>query len=49
MEWQDARYEEMAEIIKAVAHIGVDFGFGEYELGQKHIDAARKLHKSEIN
>lgn len=32
-----------ADLVEAVAHIGVDFGFGEYELEQKHINEARKL------
>ena len=29
------------ELIKAVAYIGVDFGYGEYELEQKWVDLAR--------
>ena len=32
------------ELIKAVARIGVDFGFGEYELEDKHIATARKIY-----
>jgi len=40
---REAEIEAQEEIIKAVAHIGVDFGFGVYALEQKHIDAARKL------
>jgi len=35
--------EKMMEIIKAVAHIGVDFGFGEYELEDKYISMARDI------
>jgi hypothetical protein len=35
--------DEYREIVKAVAHIGVDFGFGVYELNQGHIETARKL------
>lgn len=31
------------ELVEAVAHIGVNFGFGEYELEQKYIETARKL------
>lgn len=31
------------ELIEAVAHIGVDFGFGEYELEEKHIKKARSI------
>jgi len=30
-------------IIEAVAHIGVDFGYGAYELEEKHIHASRVL------
>ena len=37
--------EKLREIAKAVAHIGMDFGYGEYELEQKHIDAAREIMK----
>ena len=32
---------ERDEIIKAVAHIGIDFGYGKYELEEKFIDMAR--------
>ena len=35
--------EIMLSIIKAVAHIGVDFGYGEYELEQEHIAMARAI------
>jgi len=31
------------EIVTCVAHIGVDFGFGEYHIEQSTIDKARKL------
>ncbi len=34
---------EVEEIVKAVAHIGIDFGYGKYELEQKYIDKAREL------
>jgi hypothetical protein len=37
------RIVELEEIVKAVAHIGIDFGYGEYEVEQRHIDNARKL------
>jgi len=30
--------------IEAVCHIGVDFGHGEYELEEKWIELARKIH-----
>jgi hypothetical protein len=32
------------EIVKAVAHIGIDWGYGKFELNQDHIDKARKLY-----
>ena len=34
---------ELEEIVKAVAHIGVDFGYGKYELESGKIDDARTL------
>jgi len=36
----------MLEIVKAVAHIGVDFGYGRYELEAHHIDNARAILKN---
>jgi len=38
---------EVSEVIKAVAHIGIDFGYGVYELEQSVIDTARKLYEAE--
>jgi len=35
--------DALMEIAKAVAHIGIDFGYGAFELGQSHIDEARRL------
>lgn len=35
--------ERMLSIIKAVAHIGVDFGYGPYELDPEFIDMARAI------
>lgn len=32
------------DLIKAIAHIGVDFGYGKYELEQKFIDDARNIY-----
>lgn len=46
IEAKDARIAELEEIIKAVAHIGIDFGYGVYELEQKHIDKARELYEA---
>jgi len=37
------RVAELEEIVKAVAHIGVDFGYGKYELEAGKIDDARTL------
>tara|TARA_B100001142_G_C14333509_1_gene654994 strand:- start:597 stop:815 length:219 start_codon:yes stop_codon:yes gene_type:complete len=37
--------EEAREIVKAVAHIGIDWGYGKFELNQDHIDKARKLYE----
>lgn len=34
------------ELLEAVAHIGIDFGYGKYELDQEHIDNARELLQS---
>lgn len=36
---------ELEETVKAVAHIGVDFGYGEFQLEQYHIDRARELYE----
>jgi len=35
--------EAAMEIVKAVAHIGIDFGYGKYELESEKIDDARAL------
>tara|TARA_R110000851_G_scaffold206105_1_gene358156 strand:- start:909 stop:1115 length:207 start_codon:yes stop_codon:yes gene_type:complete len=37
------RVSELEEIVKAVAYIGVDFGYGRYELEAGKIDDARTL------
>ena len=37
---------EARELIKAVAHIGIDWGYGKFELNQDHIDKARKLYEA---
>ncbi|MDC0600087.1 hypothetical protein OAO65_02135 [Flavobacteriales bacterium] len=34
---------ELTEIVKAVAHIGVDFGYGKFELNEEHVAKARQL------
>lgn len=39
--------EIMLSIIKAVAHIGVDFGYGKYEIEQEFIDMARAICEQE--
>lgn len=38
--------EKLLEIAKAVAHIGVDFGYGKYEIEQCFIDDSRKIFKA---
>ena len=39
----EVRYTASGDaIVKAVAHIGVDFGYGVYEIEPKHIKDARK-------
>ena len=37
------RVAELEEVVKAVAYIGVDFGYGKYELEAGKIDDARTL------
>jgi len=39
----DSNLTEAMGIVTCVAHIGVDFGFGEYHIEQSTIDKARKL------
>jgi hypothetical protein len=36
---------ELEEIVKAVAHIGIDWGYGEFQLEKDHIDKARALYE----
>jgi hypothetical protein len=36
--------EVSIELVKAIAHIGIDLGYGEYELEQKFIDEARTIY-----
>ena len=44
---QAERIAELEEIVKAVAHMGVDFGYGKYELEAGKIDDARTLMEQE--
>ena len=37
------RTKKLETIVNAVAHIGVDFGYGEYELEDKFITEAREI------
>jgi len=37
------RAKDLEDIVEAVANIGVDTGYGEFQLNQEHIDFARKL------
>ena len=43
IDMQQTKIAELKEIVKAVAHIGVDFGYGKYELEAGKIDDARTL------
>ena len=38
-----ARSAQLEDLVRAVAHIGVDFGHGEFDLDDSHIRKARKL------
>ena len=38
-----SRIKELEEIVQAVAHIGVDFGYGEYVFEEKLIKQSRNL------
>lgn len=42
----EAQLAEFNEIVKAVAHIGIDWGYGKFELSQAHIDRARHLYET---
>lgn len=39
------RAAELEELVKAVAHIGIDWGYGRFELEQSHIDKARAIYE----
>lgn len=43
LEEKQKTIESMLEIVKAVAHIGVDFGYGKYEFEPNLIARAREL------
>ena len=38
---------EMMELIKAVAHIGLDWGYGEFKLTDEHIKKARAIYEAQ--
>ena len=40
-----ARNAQLEALVRAVAHIGVDFGHGEFDLDDSHIRKARELTK----
>ena len=40
--------DDVQEVIKAVAHIGIDWGYGVYELEQDKIDKARVLYERKL-
>lgn len=42
--WQAANaLEDCKKLVEAVAHIGVDFGYGKFELDDEHVSKAREL------
>ena len=41
----EAENKRLMEIVEAVANIGIDFGFGKYEIEDSVIDKARELFK----
>ena len=43
LELQQAEIELLKGLVREVAHIGVDFGYGAFELDESHILLARKL------
>ena len=47
IDWLSAENEALREIVEAVAHIGVDFGYGAFDLGNEHIEKARALIESQ--
>jgi hypothetical protein len=40
--------EQLEEIVEAVAHIGIDFGYGAFELEPEHIQKARRLLEKKL-
>lgn len=40
---------EQQELIKAVAHVGLDWGYGKFELTPEHIAKARSLYEGQLN
>lgn len=49
IEFLEEKIDAMKEIITAVAHVGVDFGYGCFELTHEHIENARGLLEKENN
>lgn len=43
-----AELAETMEIVKAVAHIGIDFGYGKFQLEDAHIAQARRLYDAAL-
>ena len=37
------RIKQLEDLANTVAHVGVDFGYGEFQLEAQHIEQARKL------
>lgn len=47
LEQQKIDQQGVLRVIRAVAHIGVDFGYGKYKLEQEYIDMARAICEQE--
>lgn len=42
----EAQLNAAMEVVEAVAHIGLDFGYGAFELQPENIEMARKIKES---
>ena len=43
VEWYKEYSAQLRQVVEQVAHIGVDFGYGEFQLDEGHIETAREL------
>ena len=42
-EWAGDNVQRLNDLLNAVGHVGVDFGYGSYELSQEDIETAQHL------